>query len=198
VRSADAEEFASYFTEDAVWWNSPWQPVTGRTAICDTLRRGAKLMTALPWEIRHIVASDGVVLTERVDNFQVGGARVRVPCMGSKAFTVYSTPCEGLSLTDSAVSEPAIITLKVGERYFMASLALRVFDRAGNLIPRAPIWALVEFRNDVLKFESDNDRSFWAEAVGKGEALAYFRVGCTGDDTNLLEVRVPVVVHEGG
>jgi limonene-1,2-epoxide hydrolase len=79
---ADAEEFASYFTEDAVWWNAPWQPVTGRAAICDTLRRGAKLMTALPWEIRHIVASDGVVLTERVDNFQVGEACVHVPCMG--------------------------------------------------------------------------------------------------------------------
>jgi limonene-1,2-epoxide hydrolase len=80
----DAEEFASYFTEDAVWWNSPWQPVTGRAAIRDTLRRAvdAKFMTALPWEIRHIVASDGVVPTERVDNFQVGARRVRVPCMG--------------------------------------------------------------------------------------------------------------------
>lgn len=79
---ADADEFASYFTEDAVWWNSPWQPVSGREAIRKTLRRGAKLMTALPWEIRYIVANDEVVLTERVDNFQVGEARVRVPCMG--------------------------------------------------------------------------------------------------------------------
>jgi limonene-1,2-epoxide hydrolase len=79
---ADAEEFASYFTEDAVWWNSPWSPITGRDAIRETLRRGAKLMTALPWEIRHIVADEGIVLTERVDNFQVGDTRIRVPCMG--------------------------------------------------------------------------------------------------------------------
>src|SRR5262245_48767148 len=79
---ADADEFADYFTEDAVWWNAPWQPVVGRDAIRETLRRGAGLMTALPWEIRHIVAGDGVVLTERVDNFQAGETHIRVPCMG--------------------------------------------------------------------------------------------------------------------
>lgn len=80
----DVETFGEYFTEDAVWWNSPWQPVTGRAAICDTLRRAidAKFMTPLPWEVRHIVARDGVVLTERVDNFQVGDVRVSAPCMG--------------------------------------------------------------------------------------------------------------------
>jgi limonene-1,2-epoxide hydrolase len=79
---ADPDEFASYFTEDAIWWNSPWPPVKGRDAIRETLRRGAKRMTALPWEIRHIAADGQVVLTERVDNFLVGGTRVSVPCMG--------------------------------------------------------------------------------------------------------------------
>lgn len=79
---ADADEFASYFTEDASWWNSPWQPVTGREAIRETLRRGAQRMTALPWEIRHIIAHGDVVMTERVDHFLVGNRRVSVPCMG--------------------------------------------------------------------------------------------------------------------
>jgi len=79
---ADADEFAGYCTEDAVWWNSPWSPIAGREAIRETLRRGAERMTALPWEVRHIVADEAVVLTERVDNFQVGDTRVRVPCMG--------------------------------------------------------------------------------------------------------------------
>ena len=37
---------------------------------------------ALAWEIRHIVAADNVVLTERVDIFQIGDTRIRVPCMG--------------------------------------------------------------------------------------------------------------------
>ncbi|MGA9564504.1 MAG: limonene-1,2-epoxide hydrolase family protein [Candidatus Korobacteraceae bacterium] len=79
---ADCDEFASYFTEDAVWSNAPWEPVRGREAIRDTLRRGAQSMIALPWELRHIVADGDVVLTERVDHFTVGEAQISVPCMG--------------------------------------------------------------------------------------------------------------------
>jgi limonene-1,2-epoxide hydrolase len=79
---ADCDEFASYFTEDAEWSNSPWAPVRGREAIRETLRRGAQHMKALPWEIRHIVADGDVVLTERVDHFMVGESRISVPCMG--------------------------------------------------------------------------------------------------------------------
>jgi limonene-1,2-epoxide hydrolase len=79
---ADPDEFASYFTQDAIWWNSPWQPVKGRETIRETLRRGAQQMTALPWEIRHIIAEGDVVLTERVDHFLVGNKRISVPCMG--------------------------------------------------------------------------------------------------------------------
>jgi limonene-1,2-epoxide hydrolase len=79
---ADPGEFASYFTEDAIWWNAPWQPVQGRDAIRETLRRGAERMQALPWEIRNIAAGKDVVLTERVDHFMVRGVRVSVPCMG--------------------------------------------------------------------------------------------------------------------
>lgn len=79
---ADVEEFTSYFTEDAVWWNAPWNAIHGRAAIGATLERGAAQMKALPWEIRHIAASGPIVLTERVDHFLVGETRVTVPCMG--------------------------------------------------------------------------------------------------------------------
>jgi limonene-1,2-epoxide hydrolase len=79
---ADPDEFAGYFTEDAIWWNAPWKPVEGREAIRETLRRGAERMIALPWEIRHIVADGDIVMVERVDNFQVGERRVSVPSMG--------------------------------------------------------------------------------------------------------------------
>jgi limonene-1,2-epoxide hydrolase len=79
---AEPEEFASYFTEDAIWWNAPWKPVQGRAAIRETLRRGAERMVALPWEIRHIVADGDTVMVERVDNFLVAEKRVSVPCMG--------------------------------------------------------------------------------------------------------------------
>ena len=79
---ADPDEFAGFFTDDAVWWNSPWKAVEGRDAIRETLRRGAQKMAALPWEILHVVAAGDVVLTERVDHFAVEGRRVSVPCMG--------------------------------------------------------------------------------------------------------------------
>jgi limonene-1,2-epoxide hydrolase len=79
---ADPDEFADYFTEDAVWWNSPWQPIKGRPAIREALRQGARRMKALPWEVRHIVAQGNIVLTERVDHFLVGENRISVPCMG--------------------------------------------------------------------------------------------------------------------
>ena len=62
---AGPEEFAAYFTEDAVWWNAPWAPVHGRDAIRETLRRGAAKMTALPWELLHIAADGDVGMTER-------------------------------------------------------------------------------------------------------------------------------------
>jgi len=79
---ADPEEFAGYFTNDATWWNAPWNSVQGREAIRETLRRGAERMGALPWEIRHIVAQGDIVMVERVDNFLVGDTRVSVPCVG--------------------------------------------------------------------------------------------------------------------
>lgn len=80
---ADPEEFAGYFAEDAVGWNAPWRAVVGRDAIRDTLRRGTERVTALSWEVRHIVADGDVVLTERVDHFLVGETRISVPCMGA-------------------------------------------------------------------------------------------------------------------
>jgi limonene-1,2-epoxide hydrolase len=39
-------------------------------------------MTALPWEVRHIIAQDNVMMTELVDHFLVGEKRVSVPSMG--------------------------------------------------------------------------------------------------------------------
>jgi limonene-1,2-epoxide hydrolase len=79
---ADPDEFAAFFTEDAVWWNAPWGPVVGRAAIRETLRRGAQRMIALPWEIRHIAADGDRVFTERVDHFMVGNTPINVPSMG--------------------------------------------------------------------------------------------------------------------
>ena len=79
---ANPDEFADYFTEDATWWNAPWQPIRGVQDIKEAFRRGAGKMKALPWEIRNIVADRDLVMTERVDHFIVGEKTVSVPCMG--------------------------------------------------------------------------------------------------------------------
>jgi limonene-1,2-epoxide hydrolase len=71
-----------YFTEDAVWWNAPWKEIRGRTAIGQALRTGKEQMKALPWEVRHIVADGNIVMTERIDVFEIRGKRVSAPCMG--------------------------------------------------------------------------------------------------------------------
>jgi hypothetical protein len=40
---ADPDEFAGYFTEDAIWWNAPWNPVKGAGFdSLDAAPRGAK------------------------------------------------------------------------------------------------------------------------------------------------------------
>jgi hypothetical protein len=93
--------------------------------------------------------------------------------------------------------EPSRISLKVGERYFMPDLILRVYDSTGEFVPRVPIWAHMRYRSDVLAFDSDNDRNFWAIAVGEGEGIAYVDVGCRGEGMAPLRVEVPVLVrHE--
>jgi limonene-1,2-epoxide hydrolase len=80
---ADPDEVGNYLSEEAEWWNSPWEPVKGREAIREIFRRAAVgTMKALPWEIRHIAAAKDVVFTERVDIFQIGDTQIRVPCMG--------------------------------------------------------------------------------------------------------------------
>ena len=79
---ADPEEFAGYFNEDAVWWNAPWQSIRGPNAIREAMRQGAAQMSALPWEIRHIIADGNLVMTERIDHFLAGEKHITVPCVG--------------------------------------------------------------------------------------------------------------------
>jgi len=51
-------------------------------SIRETVCVPAARMTALPWDIKHIVADGDIFMTVRVDHFQFGDSRVSVPCMG--------------------------------------------------------------------------------------------------------------------
>jgi limonene-1,2-epoxide hydrolase len=77
-----ADSLAKWFTEDAVYHNMPSDPVTGQGAIRDLIG-GWLEKFSIGITILHIAVDDRVVMTERVDDFTVGGQRIPLPVMGS-------------------------------------------------------------------------------------------------------------------
>jgi limonene-1,2-epoxide hydrolase len=78
----DVDELLSFFTPDAVYHNVPIDPAVGHDAIRNMLDLFVPASSEIVFEIVHIAASDNVVLTERVDRFQMGERRVELPVMG--------------------------------------------------------------------------------------------------------------------
>jgi limonene-1,2-epoxide hydrolase len=83
VERCDAKELASYFTQDAVYHNIPLAPVSGRAAIEATLAQFIAPGGKCEFEILALAANGNVVLTERVDRFEMGGKKIALPVMGA-------------------------------------------------------------------------------------------------------------------
>ena len=79
----DADEVLGYFTEDAVYHNMPLPPANGKTAIRGVLDMFLKPATMVEFEILNISADGNVVLTDRVDRFEIAGKRIELPVMGT-------------------------------------------------------------------------------------------------------------------
>ena len=77
----DADQLASYFTDDAVYHNMPMAPAEGIEAVKAALA-GVSQMTSKGWEVLHSAATGDVVLNERVDRFEMGGQEVVVQVCG--------------------------------------------------------------------------------------------------------------------
>lgn len=77
----DADQLASYFTDDAVYHNMPMAPAEGIEAVKAALA-GVSQMTSKGWEVLHSAANGDVVLNERVDRFDMGGTEVSVQVCG--------------------------------------------------------------------------------------------------------------------
>ena len=77
----DADQLASYFTDDAVYHNMPMAPAEGIEAVKAALV-GVSQMTSKGWEVLHSAANGDVVLNERIDRFDMGGTEVSVQVMG--------------------------------------------------------------------------------------------------------------------
>jgi limonene-1,2-epoxide hydrolase len=78
----DLEAIMGYFAPDAVYHNIPMEAVQGLVAIRDTLIGFAGMSEEIDWELHHIAAAGGAVLTERTDGFKIGGKWIRVRVMG--------------------------------------------------------------------------------------------------------------------
>jgi limonene-1,2-epoxide hydrolase len=78
----DADELASYFSEDGCYHNMPIGPVAGRDNVRDLIAAFTADWTATQWELLNIVGSGDVVIAERVDRTQAGDKSVDLPCTG--------------------------------------------------------------------------------------------------------------------
>jgi limonene-1,2-epoxide hydrolase len=81
-RRRDIDELLGYFTADAVYHNMPMAPVEGHDGIRQVLEFFVPPAESIAFEIRHLVASGPVVLTERVDRFVIGGKQIELPVAG--------------------------------------------------------------------------------------------------------------------
>ncbi len=78
----NSDELLGFFTEDAVYHNMPMPPVRGKEAIRSVLDMFLKPSQSVEFIILQIAASDGAVLTERLDRFVMGGKNVDLPVCG--------------------------------------------------------------------------------------------------------------------
>jgi limonene-1,2-epoxide hydrolase len=81
--NVDADEIAAFFTDDAVYHNIPMDPITGRDTIKTFIAGFAGGAKQIDFRVRNIVADGDVVLTERVDVFQLPNGKVELPVMGT-------------------------------------------------------------------------------------------------------------------
>lgn len=79
----DQQKILDAFTDDGVYHNMPMAPATGKDAIKALLGMILAPASSVKFEIKHIVVDGDVVLTERVDTFEMGGKTVTLEVMGT-------------------------------------------------------------------------------------------------------------------
>ena len=81
--TGDADQVASFFSNDAVYHNGPLPRVQGRDAIRTSIAEMMTMGGEVDVDIVHLVADGDVVLTERVDYFRTGGKSLSLAVMGT-------------------------------------------------------------------------------------------------------------------
>jgi limonene-1,2-epoxide hydrolase len=78
----DQQRIVDSFTDDGVYHNIPMQPAVGKDAIKGLLSIILGPAKDVRFEIKHIAADGDVVLTERLDTFDIDGKTITLPVMG--------------------------------------------------------------------------------------------------------------------
>jgi len=78
----DADELASYFTEDGTYHNIPSSAVQGRGNIQQFISSFIRPWESTDWEIVSLLAEGDIVMVERLDKTVVAGSAVNLPCFG--------------------------------------------------------------------------------------------------------------------
>ena len=78
----DTEHIVNGFAPDGVYHATPLAPIVGRAAIREFVA-GFEGVPAGQLEIRHQIASEHVVMNERVDRITFDGRAVTLPIMGA-------------------------------------------------------------------------------------------------------------------
>jgi limonene-1,2-epoxide hydrolase len=79
----NAEQLASYFTEDAVYHNIPMAPVRGRTAIKDFIEGFTAAFDGIDFQIHQQIADGRLVMNERTDVLRrKDGGEIPLPVAG--------------------------------------------------------------------------------------------------------------------
>ncbi len=79
----DLDAILALMTPDAHYVNVGFSEATGHDQIRAALTPFLAASSQVEWTVRHIAeTAAGVVLTERVDDFQMGPRRISIPVMG--------------------------------------------------------------------------------------------------------------------
>ena len=81
--TVNPDEIPEFFTDEAVYHNIPMDPLTGRDEIKMFIAGFAGGAKQINFRVNNIVADGDVVLTERVDVFELPNGKVELPVMGT-------------------------------------------------------------------------------------------------------------------
>ena len=79
----DAEALRHFFTEDVVYHNIPMDPASGIEETIAFIDGFLAMFDNMVIEMRHLAVRGNVVLTERVDTFEMGEKVAPLPVMGT-------------------------------------------------------------------------------------------------------------------